>query len=149
MGVHRSQLTSSIHLSGSHRKKDESFEGERLSTPPTSFTLNSLLFLIRGEKEGEIAKKEGRQEARPRLFPTATSVRVSDTDSDVVTPGHYLIQPPFLSQCVPSVFSPPPPSRLTPALHKAICSVDFSDYLCRTRSGSFKPLCLSQPLQMR
>ena len=37
--------------------------------------------------------------------------------------------------------SPPPPPPPT-ALHKAICSVDFSDYLCRTRSGSFKPLCL-------
>lgn len=131
-----SQVITERKMSALRRKTFRS--SSSLSTP---FFLSFFFSLIREEKEREIAMKGGeRQEVRPRPFPHG------DTDSDVVTPRHYLIQPPppsLLLSC--HVLLP----LFSPALHKAICSVDFSDYLCRTRSGSFKPLCLSQPLQMR
>lgn len=89
-------LHPSILLTG---KRDESFEKERLSTPPPFFfTLNFSY-----DRRGKIREMKTGSEA----VSHDVCVCVWATDSDVVTPGHYLIHPPSYLSTFSSFFFPP------------------------------------------
>lgn len=98
-------LHPSILLTG---KRDESFEKERLSTPPPFFfTLNFSYY----DRKGKVREMKTGSEAVSH--DVCVCVCVWATDSDVVTPGHYLIHPPSYLSTFSSFFFPPLPPSLT------------------------------------
>ena len=142
-------------LSGNQWRERWGLGGERLSHSSSSlpplflfffffFTLDSSLFEQRCKKKREGDGGGGSE---------AEAVSQRDTDSDVVTPRHYLIHlppppPPFLSQCVPLPLLPPSPPPHRPYTKLSALWTFLTIYVGQgqdrlNRSAS------SQPLQMR
>lgn len=99
-----SQVITERKMSALRRKTFRS--SSSLSTPFSFFFFPDQ----GGKREGDSDEGRERQEVRPRPFPHG------DTDSDVVTPRHYLIQPPPSSSYLAtfsSLFSPRPYTKLS------------------------------------